>query len=95
MEQENELVTFLNEVVELRLLNRADTSRDLPEIIEVSNKIQALFEEIDDDYLRGLLLRLEALKNEHESIITSFLYQEALKDMVQFIRLIINTFFKN
>ena len=95
MERENEMLAFLDEVIEMRSTSRADSLRDLPEVVEIREKIIALYESIQDEELKKLFFQYENLKNQKEAVLSLTMYREGLNDIVKLLQLVIKTFFRN
>lgn len=95
MNNKSELIAFLNEVIELRSLNRSDASRSLPEVIAISEEVTRLFDSIEDETIRAKLYCLEELKNAHSAEVISYMYKAGIWDVVDFFQLLFKTFFRN
>ncbi|MCL2049414.1 MAG: hypothetical protein FWG87_11890 [Defluviitaleaceae bacterium] len=92
MQDENNLLEFLQEMLELRAESIGTAANHQEEFIKASQAILDLVASIEDSNIKTVLFQYEELKNHYNSLLMPYMYKKGFKDCTTMLLLILKQF---
>ena len=95
MSRETELLSFLEDVLKLRVQNLSNSAMQEEDFIKMRQKSLSFFEGVTEDSIKVALMDYEDIKNKYCTLLAYYMYRQGLKDSVLMFKVMIELIIKD